>query len=298
MLRRSSRIVLEVLAASIAGVAILLGLLLWRISGDEPLRVSFLTPYLETALTPPDGQLTVAIEDTVLTWAGWERTLDLRARGVRVIAADGRIVTSVPQISVTLSVRALLRGLVAPTAIEVFGPRLRLRRDSAGRFSVAGIAPPEGDEAVAGSGKVFDALIANLQGAPDPDSPAGYLNRASVVGGRIILEDERLVGIFSERDIMTRVVSRGLAPSTTPVAQVMTPNPVVVDAQSTVEQCLRIMTQAKCRHLPVVTGGKLVGVVSIRDLLQSDISEKSDEIEMMRAFIHYVPPSTPAGPGQ
>jgi signal-transduction protein with cAMP-binding, CBS, and nucleotidyltransferase domain len=95
---------------------------------------------------------------------------------------------------------------------------------------------------------------------------------------------------------MTRVVSRGLAPSTTPVVQVMTPNPVVVDAQSTVEQCLRIMTQAKCRHLPVVKGGKLIGVVSIRDLLQSDISEKSDEIEMMRAFIHYVPPSTPAGP--
>ncbi len=192
MLRRSSRIVLEVLAASIAGVAILLGLLLWRISGDEPLRVSFLTPYLETALTPPDGRLTVAIEDTVLTWAGWERTLDLRARGVRAIAADGQIVTSVPQISVTLSVRALLRGLVAPTAIEVFGPRLRLRRDSAGRFSVAGIAPPDGEEAVAGSDSVFNALIANLQGAPDPDSPAGYLNRASVVGGRIILEDERL----------------------------------------------------------------------------------------------------------
>lgn len=193
MLRRSSRIVLEVFAALIAGVAILLGLLLWRISGDEPLRVSFLTPYLETALTPPDGQFTVAIEDTVLTWAGWERTLDLRARGVRAIAEDGQIATSVPQISITLSVRALLRGLVAPTAIEVFGPRLRLRRDGAGRFSVAGIAPPDGDDPAAdGGGGVFNAVLANLQDAPDPDSPTGYLNRVSIVGGRITLDDQRL----------------------------------------------------------------------------------------------------------
>jgi len=115
------------------------------------------------------------------------------------------------------------------------------------------------------------------------------------VGAVTVLDAERLVGIFSERDLMTRVVSKGLSPATTPVAQVMTPNPVVVDAHSTVEQCLRIMNQAKCRHLPVVSDGNLVGILSIRDLLQSDIREKDDEIEMMRAFIHYVPPSTPSG---
>ena len=117
------------------------------------------------------------------------------------------------------------------------------------------------------------------------------------VGAVIVLDGERLVGIFSERDLMTRVVSQGLSPATTSVGDVMTPNPVVVDARSTVEQCLRIMNQAKCRHLSVVSDGNLVGILSIRDLLQSDIREKDDEIEMMRAFIHYVPPSTPAGPG-
>jgi CBS domain-containing protein len=117
------------------------------------------------------------------------------------------------------------------------------------------------------------------------------------VGAVIVLEEERLVGIFSERDLMTRVVCKGLLPAETPVNQVMTPNPVVVDSHSTVEQCLRIMTQAKCRHLPVVHDGNLVGILSIRDLLQSDIRQKDDEIEMMRAFIHYVPPSTPASSG-
>ena len=73
------------------------------------------------------------------------------------------------------------------------------------------------------------------------------------VGAVGVLEGDQLVGIFSERDLMTRVVSPGLSPVHTPVGQVMTPNPVVVEARSSVEQCLRIMNQAKCRHLPVVS---------------------------------------------
>ena len=118
------------------------------------------------------------------------------------------------------------------------------------------------------------------------------------IGAVSVLDGPRLVGIFTERDLMTRVVSRGLSPAATQVEQVMTSNPIVVDAHTEAEQCLRIMNQAKCRHLPVVSGGKLVGMISIRDLLQFDIQQKDDEIELMRAFIHYVPPSTPRGAGQ
>ena len=117
------------------------------------------------------------------------------------------------------------------------------------------------------------------------------------VGAVGILDGDRLVGIFSERDIMMRVVSKGLAPASTPVEQVMTSNPVVVEAHSSLEQCLRVMNQAKCRHLPVVSGGRLVGIISMRDLLLANITQKDDEIELMRAFIHYLPPSTPTGPG-
>lgn len=118
------------------------------------------------------------------------------------------------------------------------------------------------------------------------------------IGAVSVLDGERLVGIFSERDLMMRVVSQGLPPAETPVEDVMTRNPVVVDAHSTVEQCLRVMNQAKCRHLPVVTEGKLVGMISMRDLLLYNLNQKDSELELMRAFIHYVPPSTPAGPGR
>lgn len=192
MLRRSSIIAFEIVAGLIAGAVILLGVALWRISGDEPLRVSFLTPYLEQALSPEDRRFTVDIDDTVLTWAGWERTLDLSARGVRAIAEDGSTVASVPQISVTLSLRALLRGLVAPTSIEVFGPHLFLRRETDGHFTVAGIAPPEGGSPTAEGGGIFGEVMAELQDEPEPNSLTGYLSRVSIVGGRVTLEDRRL----------------------------------------------------------------------------------------------------------
>lgn len=118
------------------------------------------------------------------------------------------------------------------------------------------------------------------------------------IGAVSVLDGEQLVGIFSERDIMMRVVSKGLDPATTSVEQVMTRNPVVVDPRTSAEECLRVMNQAKCRHLPIVTEGKLVGMLSIRDLLLDDIRQKDGEIELMRAFIHYVPPSSPSASGR
>ena len=117
------------------------------------------------------------------------------------------------------------------------------------------------------------------------------------VGAVSVLEGGNLVGIFTERDLMTRVVSKGLSSADTPVEQVMTPNPVVVDAQTSVEDCMRVMNQANCRHLPIVSAGEMVGMVSLRDLLLYNIIQKDDEIQLMRAFIHYVPPSTPADSG-
>ena len=72
----------------------------------------------------------------------------------------------------------------------------------------------------------------------------------------------------------------------------MTPNPVVVDTSDSVQTCLRTIKQAKCRHLPVVSAGRLVGMVSLRDLLQLEIADRSEEADLMRSYIHSVPPGT------
>ena len=76
-----------------------------------------------------------------------------------------------------------------------------------------------------------------------------------------------LAGIFSERDVMNRVVAVGRTPGTTQISEVMTPNPRAVDVDESVEECLFLMKEFGFRHLPIVSGKELKGLVSLRDLL-------------------------------
>ena len=110
------------------------------------------------------------------------------------------------------------------------------------------------------------------------------------VGAASVLDGARLVGILSERDIMGRVVAKGLDPDRTRVGDVMTRDLVVAGVGDTHEDGLRKMKQAGCRHLPVVEGDRLVGMVAQRDLLQIDLSEKDEEIRWLNAYIHFIPP--------
>jgi CBS domain-containing protein len=118
---------------------------------------------------------------------------------------------------------------------------------------------------------------------------AAYMTERRV-GAVAVLDGTRLAGIVSERDIMGRVVARSKSPDTTRVAEVMTRELVVAHAGDTHDEGLRKMKQAGCRHLPVVEGDRLVGMVSQRDLLQVDLTEKDEEIRWLNAYIHFIPP--------
>jgi CBS domain-containing protein len=111
------------------------------------------------------------------------------------------------------------------------------------------------------------------------------------VGAASVLEGTRLVGVLSERDIMSRVVAPGADPATTLVADVMTRDLVVADVADSHEEGLRKMKQAGCRHLPVVDAGRLLGMVAQRDLLQVDLTAKDEEIRWLNAYIHFIPPT-------
>lgn len=113
------------------------------------------------------------------------------------------------------------------------------------------------------------------------------------VGAVLVLEGNRLVGILSERDLMKRVLAVQRDPQATKVAEVMTAKPVVANVHDSLETCLKTMKQANIRHLPVIDGDKLLGLISLRDLLQVDLSEKVEELQQMQDYIHYVPPSKP-----
>jgi CBS domain-containing protein len=109
------------------------------------------------------------------------------------------------------------------------------------------------------------------------------------IGAVPVLEGGKLVGIFSERDIMKRVLVEGKDPKKAKVSDVMTPNPLVVTADESFDNCMILMKQHGFRHLPILDGAKLLGLVSLRDLLLHEVDEKDGEVKMMRAYMHSVP---------
>jgi CBS domain-containing protein len=109
------------------------------------------------------------------------------------------------------------------------------------------------------------------------------------IGAVPVLRDGLLVGIFSERDLMKRVVVEGRDPRTTRIEEVMTRDPLTVNPQEEVQTCMVLMRRHGFRHLPVCEGKELRGLVSLRDLLLHDLNEKDDEVRMMRAYIQASP---------
>jgi len=109
------------------------------------------------------------------------------------------------------------------------------------------------------------------------------------VGAIAVLDAGRLVGVFSERDLMARVVATGLDPDHTPVANVMTKELIVADAGDGVGDALQKMNDRKCRHLPVVRSGKLIGMLSIRDLLQIDDENQRQRASFLNELVTYSP---------
>jgi CBS domain-containing protein len=109
------------------------------------------------------------------------------------------------------------------------------------------------------------------------------------VGAIPIVEDGEIVGIFSERDLMTRIVVPGRDPQRALVAEVMTREVLTATPDATRSECLEQMRDARCRHLPVIEDGRLIAMLSMRDLLRDEIEEQDEEIRGLRAYLHQTP---------
>jgi CBS domain-containing protein len=103
-------------------------------------------------------------------------------------------------------------------------------------------------------------------------------------GSVLVCDGDRLRGIFTERDLMTRVVGRGLDPRTTRLEQVMTRDPDRIEGTATAQEALRRMDELGCRHLPVMEDGRVLGVVSLRDLPIETVAEALPELERRRVL--------------
>ncbi|HUE51093.1 MAG TPA: CBS domain-containing protein [Terriglobales bacterium] len=101
------------------------------------------------------------------------------------------------------------------------------------------------------------------------------------IGALPVLRNGQLAGIFSERDIMNRVVAVGRMPGTTKISEVMTANPKAVNVQETVENCMFLMREFGFRHVPIVDGKELKGLVSLRDILLRYVAQKEADDRRM-----------------
>ena len=123
----------------------------------------------------------------------------------------------------------------------------------------------------------------------EPETPVLEAIRAMAehgIGALLVMADRRLVGIVSERDYARKVILLGRASADTPVADIMSSPVITVQPNDTVQKCMQLMTDRHVRHLPVTDGDKVLGMVSIGDLVKAVIAEQQLQIEQLESYIH------------
>ena len=105
------------------------------------------------------------------------------------------------------------------------------------------------------------------------------------IGALLVIDGSKLVGVLSERDYLRKVALKGRASQTTAVEEIMTPNPFTVSPDTSLDICMELMTQKRIRHLPVTHGDEVLGMLSIRDVLEAVMEEQKHLILQLEQYI-------------
>jgi CBS domain-containing protein len=106
------------------------------------------------------------------------------------------------------------------------------------------------------------------------------------IGAVVVTDGDRVVGIFTERDILNRIVAAGKDPKTTPIEEVMTSPMACCHRDTRLTECRTVMTQKRIRHLPVVEDGKLYGIISAGDILAGEVADQQATIEYLHEYLY------------
>ncbi|WP_150132792.1 AsmA-like C-terminal domain-containing protein [Hwanghaeella grinnelliae] len=153
-----------------------------------PVSLAFLTPAVQQALSQFESPMEIEVQDTVLSWGGWDRAVDILIKNVTLRQPGERPAIVLPEVSVGLSIRALGRGLIAPTSLEISSPEILVQRDADGRFSF-GLSAQDleaGDNETPVSMSVLDAFMR----PPDPDSRLAYLTKVGILNATVTVSDQ------------------------------------------------------------------------------------------------------------
>jgi len=123
----------------------------------------------------------------------------------------------------------------------------------------------------------------------EPQAPVLEAIRAMAqhhVGALLVMSGETLAGIVSERDYARKVILLGRSSADTPVRDIMSSPVLTVSPDDSVQKCMQLVTDKRVRHLPVIEGGRVVGMVSIGDLVKAVIAEQQQQIEQLESYIH------------
>jgi len=182
LLIRTLKGVIHTLAGILAGAAIVLLALAWLLSRG-PVSLGFMAPYIGDLINDALPSVEAEFDDTILTWAGWERAVDLRVINLRVRAQEGSVLAQVPEVAFSISTKALVRGVIAPARVELFGPTLYAVRETDGHLNIA----------LAGAGAVatgqLEPFLEQLSEASDPDDPLSYLTHIDISDADLVIED-------------------------------------------------------------------------------------------------------------
>ena len=136
--------------------------------------------------------------------------------------------------------------------------------------------------------QLLDIKGRNILSMSPNDSVYSAVERMSEnnIGALLVIENGQLAGILSERDYARKVILKGKSSKNTLIREIMTPDVLCVSPETTVEECMALLTESRVRHLPVMDGGKLMGIVSIGDLVKQIISDKDFTIQQLEHYIH------------
>jgi len=185
LLKKTLRGAIQLFGGLGAGLAIMMMLAAWQLSSG-PVSLAFLSPYIAGALDNFHKSFRIRFDDTILTWAGWERTFDIRVLNVRAIDEKNGLIASVPELSLSLSAEALLKGIVAPKSIEMFRPSLKLVRHRDGTLELGFNTESEQSE------RFLQRMLEQLMERPDSSEAMSYLQRVNIFDADLLAIDRKL----------------------------------------------------------------------------------------------------------